>query len=331
MPAVVDDVLEARRQVDLRRLHGGKTVEGLVRERRCTVLDGAGQSVFLPRRFGQHLQRVEIDLHLGDRPVGQRHAAMGRARLDADLADALDVGPRLLAQFPAIAVHVGAQLLDGTVLPADLADLASHGNGDPLRLEVADHRRQLRGEGEVQFLLSVDGGLREVDQRRGVDVDVVEPRVERFPDQVLDGADLLLRVLRVFPRTDLKMVSLEEEGPPPSGLDRRRRDGGRILGGTLARVVDFRTGDLEDYGTGPGFQGGAEDGLGGVVGDAADVDGRDCEAADFPPSHRLVERLDRRGNDAHPDAGPADQPADRLERLAVGAENRRPHEIVDQG
>jgi len=67
-----------------------------------------------------------------------------------------------------------------------------------------------------------------------------------------------------------------------------------------------------------------------MIGDAADVDRRNGEAANFAATHRLVEGLDRGRHDAHAHAGPADQPACRPERFEVGAENGRRHEIVDQ-
>ena len=60
-------------------------VERRVGERRRAVLHGAGEPVLVARHLREVLERVEIELHVGDRAVGEHHAAVRRARLHADL------------------------------------------------------------------------------------------------------------------------------------------------------------------------------------------------------------------------------------------------------
>src|SRR5438067_8814996 len=89
---VEDDVLEVGREVDLDRLARREVPECLGREGRGAVLHRAAQPIPRARFAGQRLQRVEVELDLGDRAVGQHHAAMARPRLDGDFADP-DVRP----------------------------------------------------------------------------------------------------------------------------------------------------------------------------------------------------------------------------------------------
>ena len=84
------------------------------------------------RQMSRHLaQHVEVDLRLRDRAVRQRHAAVRRAGLHGDLADAGDA-----AEMPPQAVHVGAHLVGLRVVLADFADLAADRDLDPLRLRA---------------------------------------------------------------------------------------------------------------------------------------------------------------------------------------------------
>ncbi len=83
---LVQRVLEPGREVDLGRLDRRESVEQLVRQGRRAVLDGAGQPVVAPRDLAELAQHLEVELDLGHAAVGQRHAAVARAGLDADLA-----------------------------------------------------------------------------------------------------------------------------------------------------------------------------------------------------------------------------------------------------
>jgi hypothetical protein len=84
---VEQHVLELGREMDLARAELRELDEQLRRQRGGAVLHGARESVFRARDRRAALERIEVDLHLRDRAVGQRHAAVARARLDRDLAD----------------------------------------------------------------------------------------------------------------------------------------------------------------------------------------------------------------------------------------------------
>ena len=85
---VVEEVLEAGRQVDLRRPVGREVVEGLIGKGGGSMLDAAGQAVLVARNRREALHRVEIDVDGGHAPVGQHDTAVAGPGLDAHLAHA---------------------------------------------------------------------------------------------------------------------------------------------------------------------------------------------------------------------------------------------------
>ena len=231
--------------------------------------------------------------------------------------------------FP-VAVHEGPQLFHRAVFAADLADLPADGDRDSRRFQIPDHRREFGGKAVVEPLLLQYRRLLQIDERRGVDVDVVKSGVDRLPDQVLDGLDLGLRIGCIFLRPHLEVVALEEERSPVSCFESRRGHGAGVLLRPLARVIDLRAGDLKDHRPDAGCQRGPEDRLGGVVGERADVDRRHGKTGNLPPPHRLVKPLNRRHIDARRRGGPPDQPAGGLPRLRIRREDRRLDQIIDQ-
>ena len=129
----------------------------------------------LARDARQLLERPQIDLHVHPHlAVGADEAAVGGAGLHADLADA-DV-LAALAQLRVVAAHERVQLVDVGVLAADLADLAADRDRHALGLVPPAELGEVGRELAVDRLLLVERGLVEIDERRGVDVDVVEAR-----------------------------------------------------------------------------------------------------------------------------------------------------------
>ncbi len=180
---LVEGVLEARGQVDLRGLDLREAVEELVGQRGGAVLHGTGQTV-LAADLAEDLEGVEVELDLGDAAAGQRHATVRGARLDAHLGEADGVRAGACVELLAVAVQVGAQLVGRGVLLADLADLAADGDDDALVLVGTDERGELRGARVVDLLLLVERFEGEVHERRGVDVDVAVADlhgIERWP------------------------------------------------------------------------------------------------------------------------------------------------------
>jgi hypothetical protein len=247
------------------------------------------------RRAGRHdiaqtLERVEVELHVGNPAIGQHHPAMRRAALDADLRE-----PRHpCGQRSVESVHVRAQLLDGRILRTDFPDLAAHGNRHPGRLHRSHELENVRADFHVEPLLLRQRAFRDVDEGGRVDVDVVEPRADGLANERLDGADLGTRGGRILLVVHLKVVTLDEQGTTKSLPQRRGEHHRHVLGGPLLRVRNLGPRDLHDERPGIHRARRAKDGPGGVVGRAADVDGRHGEAAHVaaPTSH--VEILDGR-------------------------------------
>jgi len=126
------------------------------------------------------------------------------------------------------------------------------------------------------------------------------------------------------------MVALQKHRAAPAGFDGRRRDGAGILQRPLLRVVDFRTGDLKNQRPHFPLEGGPKNGLGGVEGNAAQVDRRNGKAADVLAAHRLVQRLNRRGPDAQRRRAAPNQPGCGFLGGLIRAEHDRVNQIVDE-
>src|SRR5204863_2523727 len=132
-----------------------------------------GEAVLFARDLGQLRQRVEIDFHVGNTAVGEDYATVSRPRLDADLRQALGAR-RALRQSFAEAIHVGDELFDGRVLGSDLADLATDRDRHPRWLQVTHRQRQLDRLLVIVPLLFLQGRFGKINQRRRIDIDVVE-------------------------------------------------------------------------------------------------------------------------------------------------------------
>ena len=325
---VVEHVLKARGQMDLGALAARKMIEGLFGKRGRAVLHGAGKAVFFARDFGEFLQGIEIDLDTRDRAVGQRHAAVRRAGLDADLADALELFASLVQLF-AVTVHVGLELLDRAVLPAHLADLSADGNGNPLGLQAAQVGGQFSGDPTVVLLLRAHGRPAEIDQSRAVDIDVKEFRFDRFFDEIFKRADFRLRIFGEILRARLEMIALNEERSGKAFFDRRGHHGMRVLVRPLKRVADLRARDLEDHRADLIAQRGAKDGARHVVGQAPNIDRRNGEPAALAPADRLVKTLDRRRVYAESFGALSDDVARGLLDLGVFMEDAVENQSVD--
>src|SRR5581483_8881212 len=290
--------------------------------------DRAGEAVFFARDLGELLQRVEIELDARDRSVGQRHAAVGRAGLNADLADAFEALAPFVELF-AVTVHVGLELFDRAVFLAHLADLAADGDRDALGLQAAHVRGQLGRDPTVVLLLRAHRGPAQINERRAVDVDIVELCLDRFFDEILESLDFRLRVLREILRARLEMVALDEERAGKALLDGGRGHDMRVFRRSLERITDLGARDLEDYRADFIAERGAKDRPRRLERQAANVDRRHREAFDFPAAHRVVQSLDR----SRIDAQCARRPAHGIARggldRGVFAENAVENQTVD--
>ena len=83
------------------------------------MLHRTRHSVFVARDLRERLERLEIELHVGDTAVGEHHATVRRARLYGDLGEANGTGRALLERRLHFAV-CGAKL--GIDWPKTLVD-----------------------------------------------------------------------------------------------------------------------------------------------------------------------------------------------------------------
>ena len=299
-------VLEIGRQVDLGRFGADELAEGLLRQSRGAVLDRSTQVVAIPGDPAEMQQGVEIDRNLLDRAVRQHDPAVGGAGLDADLAHA-DRPSGDLVQVSQVAVHVSPQLFFGGVLPTDFADFAADRDGHAGRLQRANVGREHGRELAVERLLSRDGGLVQVNQGGGVDIDVEKPGPDRFPAQVAYRLELGLRLAGVAGGRNLEVVALDEHRAAVAFGDGGRQDIGGVLARPLVGVAHLGAGDFEDKRSGVDGVGGVKHRPGGIEGQRPQVDRRDREGGrDFSPAAPQVQLVDRsrhavQGQGRHPD------------------------------
>ena len=158
----------------------------------------------------------------------------------------------------------------------------------------ADERGDLGGPRVVDALLLVDRRLDEVDQRRGVDVDVAVADGDRLAGQPPHALGRRLRVGRVLLGVELVVVALDEDRRRPAGRDGARQHAGDVLAGPLVGVLLLAAGELEDDRADIASRGGPERGRGHVEDLRAQVEGRHREAADLAATTGHVELVDAR-------------------------------------
>jgi hypothetical protein len=203
------------------------------------------------------------------------------------------VASAALLQFAVEAVHVGMQLVDVRVLAANFADLAAHRNGHSWRLDLADERGEVRRQGDVDLLLLGQRRLRQIDERRGIDVDVVEPGGDFLLDQRAQRLQFLVAIRAVeLLGVRLHVIALDEDRTAEPFAQRGGHHDRRVLVGTLLGVADFRAGDLEDEGAGVEALRRSDHRARRVIGHRPHVDRRDGEPAGFAAANRHVEVVD---------------------------------------
>ena len=172
-------------------------------------------------------------------------------------------------------------------------------------------------------------GRSRVDDRRGVDVDVVVAGGDRLAGQVAHRLQLGLRVLLVLLGVDLVVVALDEDRSLVPLLDRGGEGVAGVLGRSLLGVAHLRAGQLEEDDLAVVGAGGAEDRPHHVVGEPADVDRRGGGVGVLAAPAGQVELVDRGREGAEAGRRGADQPAAGLLRRRL-AEDRGDDQPVDQ-
>ena len=131
---------------------------------------------------------------------------------------------------------------------ADLANLAADADRYAVGLERADQGDELGGSLVVRALLLVLAVERQVDERRGVDVDVPVAGVDREAAGTPDLLGHRLRVRPVLLGVELVVVALQKDGASPARGDRAGEDGGRVVDRALEGVGLLAPCELEDDG-----------------------------------------------------------------------------------
>jgi hypothetical protein len=256
---------------------------------------------------------------------------VGAAGVHADLRQTADAAADLLGEDAVEPIHVGPQLLDRAVLLADLADLAADRDGHTLGLELADQGGQLGAALVVVPLLLVQGWEAEVDQGRGVDVDVAVPGRDGLTHELPKALGLLLWVGGVLLGVGLVVVALDEDRALVALAQGGSGDDRGVLVALLVGVAHLGTGQLEDERADVLLEDGADDGPGGVVDHAANVDGRDSSALVLTARASLVEVVDRSRLNAELPGRLPDQPAGSCLDLVVaehGGVGQTVHELL---
>ena len=116
--------------------------------------------------------------------------------------------------------------------------------------------------------------MREVDERGGVDVDVVEPGVQLLLDQLLDRGELVTGIGGVFLGVDLYVVALDEQRPGESLAQGGRGHDRDVLRRALIGVGDLAARDFANHRADVEAPGGAEDRASRIVGHDPHIDRR---------------------------------------------------------
>jgi hypothetical protein len=165
--------------------------------------------------------------------------------------------------------------------------------------------------------LVVQRWLAQVDERRRIDVDVIETRRDCLARERLDALDLGAGIDCILLGVDLKVIALDEYRPAEALAKRRRDRHGNVLARTLISVHDLRPRDLEDERAGIEPLRSAEDRARRVVHRASDVHRRHGKAADLAASARHVQIVDRGGTYANRLPDLPDQPPRKLALLDI--------------
>ena len=225
--------------------------------------------------------------------------------------------------------HEGVQLLGRRILAAHLPDLSTDRDRDTLGFDLTDEQGQLGAQSGVQGLLGLERRQVEVDERAGVDVDVVETGGHGLAREIAQGLDLGFGRTKIARGAHLEVIALDKERPAEALTDGGGEQAGDVLGRALAGVADLGAGDLEDQGPDVARDGRAENGPGAIEGHGAHVDGGYGEVGGgLAAAARHVELVDRSRPNAERLADLPQEPARRCLMRPL-TERRRASQVPD--
>jgi len=177
------------------------------------------------------------------------------------------------------AVEIGPQFLRRRIAVADLADFAAKRNRHALRFQCARNRRQTGAQLRVRPLLLDNRTCRQVDQGRGIDVDIEESGGHRLGNQPLQRGNLRSLILGKPCYRNLEMVTLQEDRTAMPLGDGGAQDRRCVFVRPLPGKPDFAARQFKDHRPGSARGHGLEYSAGGFKGNRAHIDRRDGEAA----------------------------------------------------
>jgi hypothetical protein len=256
----------------------------------------------------------------GLRALIREEMAAGFYNIDIDTSTLVDLDKATLDEQQEVNVN----------LAADFAAFIRQHEPKGVTVSVGGEIGEVGGKIDVYLLLFVERRLVEIDQRRGVDVDVIKAGSDLFGDQRAQPGQFLVAVgAVVLLGVGLDVVALNEDRSGKPFAQRGAEDDRCILVRTLLGVADFGAGDLEDERASVQFPGGADDGAGRVVRHRTHVDRRNREPARLAAAHRHIEVVDRCGADASfRRQGPEREPRDAA-HICILAKHRRPHQAIN--
>ena len=212
---------------------------------------------------------------------------MRRPGLHAYFRDSFCLRP----QPAEVSGHKASQVCHRAIALADFPNLTTDRNGDSFRLKAAYQSGHIGGDPAIYCLLLLNGWLVQINQGRGIDINVQKAGTYRFPYQLLNRVQFFFRFRAVFAPADLKVVSLDEDRPAEAFPDGGGQDTDGILIRPLAGIAYLGAGNLENKGADAILPGRPEDCPGHLVGDTTDIYRRHGNAAVVPLAGGLIQAL----------------------------------------
>jgi hypothetical protein len=217
--------------VDLCGANLWEAMEEVFGECRCTVLYRASKAAGAGK-FAELLQYREVEGNLGDSAARKWHAAMARSGLYRYFAQSARSSASAREGNIEL-IEIRGKLFRSGVLMPHFTDLTTHADLNPGGLQLAHERDCLSGTDGIHALLLWHRWEREVDECRGIDIDVAVSSIygEAACAGNLGGDPF--GVGGVLLGNELVMITLNEDWSAPSSGDCAAN---RHHGNTLARA-----------------------------------------------------------------------------------------------
>ena len=163
----------------------------------------------------------------------------------------VDAWRRELEDAATVVAELDFESLDGglraSVSAAFLAAYAARVGGlDAARLDLADKLGQLRAGVVIRLLLLFDVGLRQVYDRRGIDIYIQKSSFDSLSGCILNSFNFFSRICNKSACIQLKVVSLDKNRTFITFLDSRCQHAGYVFISRLIGVSHLSAGNLKN-------------------------------------------------------------------------------------